>query len=244
MGILMIIFLLFAVGAFGGWCLELVYRRYFSSHKWINPGFLVGPCLPLYGFGVSILFILSYIIKFDTWFGISSKLNIIITLAIMAIMMTVIEYIAGIIFIKGMGIKLWDYSKCWGNIQGIICPLFSFFWAIIAIAFYYLLRPLCVDLIVWFESNSASNMYLPFILGIFYGILFVDFCYSIKITKRIREFAKENKVIIKLEQLKVEIREFQEKAKDKINFIFPLKTVTDVKEHLKRYLDKIKNVIK
>ena len=243
MSIMMIICLLFAFGSMGGWVLELFYRRIFSSKKWINPGFLVGPCLPLYGFGISILFLLSYILKFDEWFNIPSYLNIIITIIIMGITMTVIEYIAGEIFIIGMGIKLWDYSDRWGNIKGIICPLFSLIWTIVAVGFYFLIRPVCDNLINWFQNNAYNNMWLPFSLGLFYGVFFVDLCYSFKITKRIKEFAKENKIIIKLEQFKQEIREYQEKAKEKIHFIFPLKTVKGIKDALIRYKDKILNII-
>ena len=243
MSIMMIICLLFAFGSMGGWVLELFYRRIFSSKKWINPGFLVGPCLPLYGFGISILFLLSYILKFDEWFNIPSYLNIIFIIIIMGIMMTVIEYIAGEIFIIGMGIKLWDYSDRWGNIKGIICPLFSLIWTIVAAGFYYLIRPVCDNLINWFQNNAYNNMWLPFSLGLFYGVFFVDLCYSFKITKRIKEFAKENKIIIKLEQFKQEIREYQEKAKEKIHFIFPLKTVKGIKDALIRYKDKIINLI-
>ena len=33
---------LFAVGAFCGWVIELIFRR-LNSKKWINPGFLHGP---------------------------------------------------------------------------------------------------------------------------------------------------------------------------------------------------------
>lgn len=243
MSIMMIICLLFAFGSMGGWVLELFYRRIFSSKKWINPGFLVGPCLPLYGFGISILFLLSYILKFNEWFNIPSYLNIIFIIIIMGIMMTVIEYIAGEIFIIGMGIKLWDYSDRWGNIKGIICPLFSLIWTIVAAGFYFLIRPVCDNLINWFQNNAYNNMWLPFSLGLFYGVFFVDLCYSFKITKRIKEFAKENKIIIKLEQFKQEIREYQEKAKEKIHFIFPLKTVKGIKDALIRYKDKIINLI-
>ena len=243
MSIMMIICLLFAFGSMGGWILELFYRRIFSSKKWINPGFLVGPCLPLYGFGISILFLLSYILKFDEWFNTPSYLNIIFIIIIMGIMMTLIEYIAGEIFIIGMGIKLWDYSDRWGNIKGIICPLFSLIWTIVAAGFYFLIRPVCDNLINWFQNNAYNNMWLPFSLGLFYGVFFVDLCYSFKITKRIKEFAKENKIIIKLEQFKQEIREYQEKAKEKIHFIFPLKTVKGIKDALIRYKDKILNII-
>ena len=241
MSLLMIVCLLFAFGSFGGWILELFYRRIFSSHKWINPGFLVGPCLPLYGWGITILFVLSYVLKFDEWLGISSVLNDVLIIVIMSIMMTVIEYIAGIIFIKGMGIKLWDYSNRPGNIQGIICPLFSLFWAIAAGIFYFVIRPICADLIDWYSLNAHQNIWLPFLLGMFYGVLAVDLGYSFKITSKIREFAKENKFVVKYEQFKQYIREQEEKAKAKISYVFPLKSNISIKENLSKYMEHIKS---
>lgn len=50
---------LFFIGSVFGWVLELFFRKFFSSanpkHKWINPGFCVGPYVPLYGSGLCIL---------------------------------------------------------------------------------------------------------------------------------------------------------------------------------------------
>ena len=239
----MIICLLFVFGASMGWLLELFFRRIFTSHKWLNPGFLVGPCLPLYGFGVSVLFLISYICRFDEWFDIPSYVNVIITIVLMSVMMTVIEYIAGIIFIKGMGIKLWDYSNRWGNIQGIICPLFSLFWSFAAIGFYFLLRPICESLINWFAENAYQNIWLPFMLGAYYGVLFVDLAYSFKVTSKIKQFARDNKFVVKYEQFKQELREYQVKAKEKISYLFPFKTALNIKEILYSYMQHVKERI-
>ena len=60
MEIFLILTFLFAVGALCGWVLELFFRR-FNSKKWINPGFLHGPYLPLYGFGLALLFLIARI---------------------------------------------------------------------------------------------------------------------------------------------------------------------------------------
>lgn len=53
---------LFFIGSVLGWVLELFYRRFISSanpeRKWINPGFCVGPYVPLYGSGLCILYLL------------------------------------------------------------------------------------------------------------------------------------------------------------------------------------------
>lgn len=115
MNILLILAFLFSMGSMLGWVLELFFRRLITkTGKWMNPGFLVGPCLPLYGFGLCILYLLAsgeaLLPSMPDW---SKK---IILFIIMAIMMTLIEYIAGIIFIRHMKVKLWDYSNMWGNI--------------------------------------------------------------------------------------------------------------------------------
>lgn len=241
MDFLLGVLVLFAFGSLVGWVIELLFRRYFSSHKWINPGFLVGPYLPLYGFGVALLFAISYFIDFSAWFGLPSWLNALVVIVLMSLCMTMIEYIAGIIFIKGMHIKLWDYSGMWGNIQGIICPLFSFFWSVIAAAFYFLLKTPCAELVLWFEQKSTVNTYLMFALGMFYGMMLVDFCYSMHVATKIKQFATEHQVVIKYEKFKESVRELQLRSKEKISFVFPLLSTKPLKEHLLNHLNAIKN---
>ena len=61
----LVIAFLFFIGSLVGWVLELLFRRFISDanpkRKWINPGFLVGPYLPLYGFSLSALYIMAHI---------------------------------------------------------------------------------------------------------------------------------------------------------------------------------------
>lgn len=131
--VFLIVLYLFFFGGVGGWVLELLFRRFFSGanpeRKWLNPGFLFGPCLPLYGFGTVLLFILSELDH--TLFGSFSGTfwYYPVMFVVMALAMTLLEYIVGLVSFKGFHLRLWDYSKLWGNIQGIICPLFTFFWA-------------------------------------------------------------------------------------------------------------------
>ena len=48
--VFLIVVFLFFFGSGGGWVLELFFRRFFSGanpeRKWLNPGFLFGPCVP------------------------------------------------------------------------------------------------------------------------------------------------------------------------------------------------------
>ena len=49
---------LFMVGSILGWVMELIFRRIVHK-KWVNPGFLKGPYLPIYGIGLVILYIVA-----------------------------------------------------------------------------------------------------------------------------------------------------------------------------------------
>lgn len=70
MSLFLTIAFLFFIGSMAGWVIEVVFRRFFSSanpeRKWINPGFLSGPYLPLYGFSLCVLFLLSLLEQYHT----------------------------------------------------------------------------------------------------------------------------------------------------------------------------------
>ena len=110
---------IFYMGCTLGWILELFFRRIVHG-KWVNPGFLIGPYLPIYGFGLAILTVIYLIFK-------DSSLNPIIIVLLMGLLMTLIELVGGIIGLKN-NVRLWDYSDEWCNYKGLICPLFSAIW--------------------------------------------------------------------------------------------------------------------
>ena len=219
---------LFFVGSVLGWCTEVISRRLFTAKKWINPGFLTGPYLPLYGFGLVGLFGIS-LIPINTG---SAAWDKVIIILIMGVAMTLIEYIAGLIFIKGMKIKLWDYTNRWGNIQGIICPLFSFFWLLVSAFFELVITPYVMDAVIWFVNHIA----FAFVVGIFFGVFFVDLGHSINITSKIRAFAKKHNVVVPIEKLKLSIKEKLEKIEHKkSSFVFPFKSGGTINEALEHF---------
>ena len=59
MSFILLLAFLFFVGSLTGWVLELFYRRFVSQKKWVNPGFLSGPYLPIYGFGLVLLYLIA-----------------------------------------------------------------------------------------------------------------------------------------------------------------------------------------
>lgn len=221
---------LFFIGSVLGWVLELFYRRFISGanpeRKWINPGFCVGPYVPLYGFGLCILFVLAAIGDAHGVRTVGDKLLLFLG---MAVSMTAIEYIAGIMSLKIMHVRLWDYSNQWGNIQGLICPQFSLIWAAASADYYFLVHPHILDALQWLSENLAFS----FVIGYFFGVFTIDVVYSAHLVTRIRQFAKENEVDIKLEQLKAHIRRRQDERREKANFLFAFRSSHSLAEHLR-----------
>lgn len=231
---------LFFIGSIFGWVLELLFRRFLSKNnpqkKWINPGFLMGPYVPLYGFGLTALFLMS---RFP-YVGISSLaeltwLKTLICILSMGVMMTLIEYIAGLIFIKRLHVKLWDYSNEWGNLQGIICPLFSMIWTVLGALYYFFIQPHIVRMVAWYFNNIAFS----FVVGMFYGVFIVDFVYSMHVVQIVKQFAKDHDVIVRYEELKMNIRTATEDAKEKVHFIFAFKSELPLKTQLEKYGEKL-----
>lgn len=211
---------IFFIGCIIGWIIELLFRR-ITAKKWVNPGLLVGPYLPIYGFGLCTLTDL-YLLFSDYC------IHPLFVILFIGICLTLIEFIGGLVFIKGCGIKIWDYSDRWGNFKGLICPLFSLIWTFVGAIYYYFVVEHLLDALVWFDSNS----YFSYFLGIFSGILIIDVFYSTNLLSKIKDFAFDNNIVIKLVELKKSL------VKGGKNFLFPFK-FTSLKETLNNYIDRI-----
>ena len=231
---------LFFIGSVGGWLLELIYRRFFSDanpeRKWINPGFCTGPYLPLYGSGLCFLYAIASLEKYSMIK--SPVINKLVLFITMAICMTVIEYISGLISLKIYKVRLWDYTKEWGNIQGIICPKFSFYWAILGTLYYFLIHPHIIDALYSLSNNLAFS----FVIGLFFGVFIIDISNSAQLAIKLKKLAEEYEIIMRYEALKSEIRKNHEKAKLKYHFFLPFKTykplseiITEAKDSFEKY---------
>ena len=96
--------IIYIFGGTVGWISEFFFRR--AVHKkWINPGFLVGPNLPLYGTGITLLYAICSI---DYSFIPSPLWRNVFIIFVITAAMTAIEYVTGLIFI----ITFW-YIHIW-----------------------------------------------------------------------------------------------------------------------------------
>lgn len=230
MNLFLVLTLLFFTGSIIGWVLELFFRHYvLKDKKWINPGFLAGPYLPIYGFGICVLFLLALLEPHLPFYGgVAGKIILFLT---MALMMTVIEYIAGEIFIIGLKTKLWDYSNERFNIKGIVCLKYSVCWGILGIFYYYVLHPAFSALIKWYSVNLTFS----FVLGMLFGIFVIDAVFSFNLVAKIRSFAVENDILVRYEELKLHIRKASAKPRRFKGFVFALHSDITLKEQLIKY---------
>lgn len=228
MGLFLTLAFLFFVGSMLGWVVELLFRAaVHPEHKWINPGFCTGPYVPLYGFGLCLLFLLALL---ENRHLIASPLgNKLATIAAMAVAMTAIEYLAGVLSIKVMKVRLWDYSNMPGNIQGIICPQFSLIWAAIAAVYDLFVHPYILDALHWLSQNLAFS----FFIGLFFGVFLIDVAHSAQIVARLRKFAADNDVEVRYEALKADIRRRARERAGKYHFFRPFRSDLPLSEHLK-----------
>lgn len=253
---------LFLVGSFFGWCLEVFFRRFFSAKKWVNPGFMRGPWLPLYGFGVTVMFTIIIVLQknlpidiplynpsgFYNFRGESSPtVYDLIPISIMGASMILLEFVAGLIFVKGFKVRLWDYSNMKGNIMGIICPVFNVIWVALAIIFYYGINPFVYDIankayVYMFgqslnspvtEAGNVAHFGFIFVLGLVYGVMLVDLIKSIDLFNKITKFAKESGLVTRYDEMRLKQKELTKEAKQKLVSVLP-ETVKKTLEESKK----------
>lgn len=231
---LSIVFLFLFFSCFG-WVLEVFYRRFFSAKKWINPGFLKGPYLPIYGIGVILLS--AYVLVLSCFAdSFPSKILFHIAIAVgIGLLMTLLELLAGWIFIHKMNIQLWDYSDCFGNFKGIICPRFTLIWTILGFLFYrFLFQPVLL-LIIKFVSLDLF-LFAVFFLGCFYGVFIMDLLQSLEVANKLKALSKENELTLRWEAFKQHIKQELEQKQIKPVYLSPFKSPIQLQEHLKTFL--------
>ncbi len=152
---------------------------------------------------------------------------------IMASVITAVEYIVGMVCLKITKVRLWDYSNHIGNIQGVICPLYSFYWWALGALYYFLLH-FCLASVL---DTLAESFAVYFILGFAYGIFIIDVAYSSQIMKKIRRFAAESSIVIKLDELREDIYSTIRQY-GKPHFLMSIPSGAQLKEMLEKYYDR------
>lgn len=160
---------LFVFFAFAGWILEVIFRS-FRAKVFVNPGFLRGPYLPIYGIGAITLTFCATYLQGES-FLIKGLVYLLVT--------TGLEFITGFIFEEYLHTPLWDYSDQRFKIKNYVCLQFSICWLILAFAFEYLILPLytsCLDLLN-LVTPHISTVVMPSVIFtiVLSGVMLIDF---------------------------------------------------------------------
>lgn len=158
------IIILFAIYAFMGWIIEVIYRS-LTQRQFINAGFLYGPFVPIYGFGAALIIGLECLIHL--W-------PLPIKLIVYGIVLTLVEYFTGFAFEKIFKLKLWDYSESRFNLHGRVSLLFSVLWTILALGFVLFIHPAVLKQV---QSQHEIFIHAASVILLIYGI--TDLIFSI-----------------------------------------------------------------
>ena len=182
--------------------MESIFRSIMEK-KIINTGFLKGPICPIYGIGAIIMFT----------FLQSLENNIVLLFLVSIIILTLWEYIVGVMLEKMFHTRYWDYSDHKFNIQGRICLSNSIYWGVLGVVFVKYIHPNIQNLI-----QKVDIKLLYFIVTILMVVFIVDMITSIVKIKNIKSTLEKieelNKEIReKIKEIKILPKEIQEKEK-------------------------------
>lgn len=204
-----------------GWINEVIFRSV-KNKKLINPGFMHGCSLPIYGCGGVIMYLIS---NAEITFVDNQIVKMVIILFFAIIIMTLLELFTGLFFVNVYHVMLWDYSNEWGNYKGIICPLFSIIWGLFCAIFYYLINPWLKQLAVFASTNNI----MIFVLGFYIGVFIVDMISSLNLMSKIKNYAKQIKENVHLMRLKIKSSEIFKKS-------IIIKSLFKINSAVKKYL--------
>lgn len=123
-------FLCFLTYSFLGWIME-VCVTFYDEHKFINRGFLIGPCCSIYGWGCMLLLFL-----------LESSKNDFVGLFLKAIVIcSILEYMTSLVMEKLFRARWWDYSDKKFNLNGRICLETMIPFGILACLVLYFIQP-------------------------------------------------------------------------------------------------------
>ena len=156
------IILYFFIYSFIGWCLETIYAFLVLGH-FVNRGFLIGPICPIYGFGAVLLILL---LK-------NCKGKPVSEFIIAAFAFTVFEYIVSYVLEAIFGLRWWDYSEDFMNLQGRVSLAYTIIWGTLGILLMEGIHPFITKLLDKVKRHIKPK-YQDIIVVVFVVVLVVD----------------------------------------------------------------------
>lgn len=121
-----------------GFLLETI-RSFFVNSKFTS-GIMYGPWTPIYGLGIVLVILISNYLF--SHLHLSRWVETFITFIIITLVLTLLEWIGGVLIEKIFHVVFWDYSKEALSIGKYISLSKSLIWGVGSIIFIYVLKPL------------------------------------------------------------------------------------------------------
>lgn len=127
----------FFVYSFLGFLFETLVGKVTGTN--FNSGILYGPITPIYGIGVVLIMVISK--YFFLNLHMPRWIETVIVFLILLVILTLIEWIGGILIEKIFDIVFWDYSHLKWNIGKYISLEISLIWGILSLILIYIIKP-------------------------------------------------------------------------------------------------------
>lgn len=155
----------FLIYSIFGFIFETLMKTFFFPN--MNNGFLFGPWIPIYGFGVCIIIAIMRFV-FNR-IKVKRFVKIILVFLISTVTLTVLEFIGGHLIELVTGKVFWDYSKLKFNIGHYIALEISLVWGIMSLVVIYLLKPLTDKLVKKIPSIITYSVFVIFLVDLVYS---------------------------------------------------------------------------
>lgn len=233
-------FLFFFIYSTLGWVIETTLVMY-QTKKFVDRGFLIGPYIPIYGFG-SILMIL-YLTQY--------KDNIITVFLLGVIICSILEYLTSYIMEVLFKTRWWDYSNEKFNLNGRICGKNCLLFGLGGIIIIYLIQPILEKII----KLIPNIIFIPLTI-ILISIFIIDLIISLNVINKFKntltdkdlkkdstiEFSNAVGEFLTNNHKVLEKRLYQ--AFPNINLDKFIEIKNDIKEELEEFKDDLKDLIK
>jgi hypothetical protein len=84
----------------------------------------------------------------------------------------------------------------------------------------------------------CANLQYSFFVGMYFGVFAIDMAHSFKVGVKIKKFASDHKLIVRIEELKLEAKLRADEFKKRHSFLFPLSGRIDLNSELSNYESK------
>lgn len=121
------IMIYYFICSFIGWILEMIYGFMVFGH-FVDRGFLYGPMCPIYGCGAVVMVLITETLK-------KKDVNTAWKFLIIMGLFTLLEYLSSLMLEAIFGLRWWDYTNEFLNINGRVCLIFSLMFGMMGVIF-------------------------------------------------------------------------------------------------------------